>query len=925
MRQVLDEANIFNFRERPLVSFSIILRLFSCNESKELSSFIQLNRKIKLINSKYYNHGLVFGFLLLFLTGFGQNRQDSIPKRQYISHGVESLDSPEIDGLLREEAWNQVAWTGNFIENQPDENTPPTQKTQFKIVYDAKNLYIAIRAFDTEPEKIERRLSRRDGFQGDFVEVNIDSYHDLRTAFSFTVTAAGVKGDEAVSNNGRNWDTSWNPVWYTKTNVDELGWTAEIRIPFSQLRFGNSREQVWGLQVMRNLFRENERSVWQRIPQDAPGWVSEFGELRGLINIKPQKQIEIQPFVLTQLDTYPQEEGNPFRDGSDFKLNGGLDGKIGITNDLTLDFTINPDFGQVEADPAAIALDGFQIFFREQRPFFVENKSIFSYRFADGQDNVFYSRRIGRQPQGSPDVDDDVSVDIPDNTKILGAAKFSGKTKNGWSIGLIESVTSREYANLDDQGNRSKELVEPLTNYFVTRIQKDFNNRNSFVGGILTATNRSLEENLDFLREKAYTGGLDFKHQWKGRTYYIEGNAVFSHVSGSKEAILQTQESLTHLFQRVDATHVRVDSSRTSLAGMGGKLEFGKAGSGNWSYEGGVLWRSPGLELNDVGFLRRADNIRQYTDVDYQTLKPFSRFRRINVSFEQFTDFDFEGNYNRLRLELVSFAHFKNNWWTEVGFVYNPINYSNSALRGGPRFRFNEEVVNWWFFGTDSRKKLRYRMGYVASSTRQDHYSVLRFEAGFTYQPFNSFNISVYPEISWNPDKTQYVSEQSFQGDSRFITAEIDNQTFSTRIRLNYTINPNLSIQYYAEPFVSKGNYSHYNYVTDATAHDLYDRVDLYDDTQISNVDGIYEIDENRDGMTDYSFDEPDFDFVQFRSNLVVRWEYIPGSEIFLVWSQGINGSGNPTDSIWNSIDKEILRQQPDNTYLIKATFRYIF
>ena len=854
-----------------------------------------------------------------------QESNDSIPKRQYISQHVDPMTPPVIDGLVQEACWDKVEWSGDFIERQPDENTPPSQQTQFKILYDNRNLYIAIRAFDTEPDKIERRLSRRDGFEGDFVEVNIDSYHDLRTAFSFTVTAAGVKGDEAVSENGNNWDTSWNPVWYTKTHIDEQGWVAEFRIPLSQLRFGKSKEQVWGIQVMRNLFRENERSVWQRVPLNTPGWVSEFGELRGLIDIQPQKQIEIQPYGLAQLDSYPKEEGNPFRDGNDGKLNAGLDGKIGVTNDLTLDFTINPDFGQVEADPAAIALDGFQIFFREQRPFFVENKNIFNYQFADNQDNVFYSRRIGRQPQGSPEMEEGEYAEIPDYTKILGAAKFSGKTKNGLSVGIMESITSKEYATIDSDGERSKELVEPLTNYFVARLQKDFNKRNSFIGGIFTSTNRKIEENMDFLRENALSAGLDFKHQWKNRTFYIEGNTVISHVTGSEEAILQTQESLTHLFQRVDATHVSVDSTRTSLTGTGGKIEFGKAGRGNWSYNGGFLWRSPELELNDVGFLRQADNIKQYAEVYYQTLKPFSAFRRINIGFEQFTAFDFEGNYNRMQLELASFAHFKNNWWSEIGLNYNPRNYSNSALRGGPRFRYNEELVNWWFFATDDRKKLRFRMGYVIAGTRQDQYSLFRVEAGFTYQPFNSFNVSIYPEISWNIDKTQYVSEQSFESDPRFITAEIDNQTFSTSIRFNYTINPNLSIQYYAEPFVSTGNYSNFNYITDATAKDLYDRFDIYDEDQIFLNNGIYEIDENRDGNIDYSFDEPDFSYIQYRSNLVIRWEYIPGSEIFLVWSQGINGQGDPTGSIWKNIDQEIIQQRPDNTYLIKATFRYIF
>ncbi|MEN8123853.1 MAG: DUF5916 domain-containing protein [Bacteroidota bacterium] len=855
----------------------------------------------------------------------GQETDNKIPKRIYTTQSIGTAKAPVINGFIEEDIWDIVDWQGDFIEYKPDENTQPSQQTKFKILYDDKNLYIAFKVLDDEPDKIVKRLSRRDGFEGDYMEIHFDSYHDLRTAFSFTVTAAGVKADEAISENGENFDESWNPIWYTKTNIDTKGWTAELKIPLSQLRFGKAEEQIWGLQVMRRLFREEERSLWQRIPQDAPGWVSEFGELHGLKNLKPQKQIEIQPFLLTQYDIYPKEDNNPFRDGDDFTINGGVDGKIGITNDLTLDFTVNPDFGQIEADPAAISLDGFQIFFQEQRPFFVENKNIFNYEFADNQDNVFYSRRIGRQPQGYPSLLNNEFSDQPINTTILGAAKFSGKTKNGWSIGIMESVTAKEYAEIDNNGDRRKEVVEPLTNYFVGRLQKDFNKKNSFIGGIFTATNRNIEGDLNFLRQKAYTGGLDFKHQWKDRKYYAEGNIVVSNVQGSNEAITLTQESLTHLFQRVDAKHVSVDESRTSLTGTGGKIEAGKVGSGNWSYNGGFIWRSPELELNDIGFLRQADEMKQYVNLNYKTLKPFGIFRAIRTNFEQFTAYDFDGNFNRLQFRLNPFVEFKNNWWTVMGLMYKPRIYSNTTLRGGPRFRFSDELANWWFFGTDSRKKLRFRAGYVISKAKQNHFGFYRIETGITYQPTNALNISINPEYSKNPNKTQYVTEQNFNSSARYITAEVDHQTLSTSIRINYTINPNLSIQYYAEPFVSRGNYTNFNYITNPVADDLNDRYQLYDESQISFKDEVYSIDENRNGISDYSFDNPDFDFVQFRSNLVVRWEYIPGSEIFLVWSQGTTGFGDPTDELLESINKEIIQGKPENSFLIKATFRYVF
>jgi len=689
-----------------------------CDKAQLFLSFLSTSINKHLIIMKYVTHILVL-LVLVPCAFYAQDSTSTVKKRIYVTKPLKDLEPPAIDGQIDDASWDIVEWTGDFIENQPDENTPPSQQTKFKIVYDQKYLYVAYRCYDTEPDKIEKRLSRRDGFAGDWVEINLDTYHDKRTGFSFTITAAGVKGDEFISQNGNNWDGSWNPIWYTATQIDDEGWTAEVKIPLSQVKFGKSKEQIWGLQVNRRFFRNEERSVWQRIPQDAPGWVSEFGELHGLIDIEPQKQLEIQPFAVTQFDTFPAEDGNPFRDGDEFKLNGGLDAKIGITNDLTLDLTVNPDFGQVEADPAAIALDGFQIFFREQRPFFVENKNIFDYRFANGFDNVFYSRRIGRNPQGSINQLDGEFIDRPTNTTILGAAKFSGKTKNGWSIGVLESITEREIATIEDEnGNRREAVVEPLTNYFVGRIQKDFNKRNTFIGGIFTATNRDLgdpfeiddddpntdetselvgvrENNLNALRKSAYSGGVDFRHNWKDRKYYIEGNMVLSHVEGSKEAIEATQQELTHNFQRPDAGHVEVDPNRTSLTGTGGKLVGGKSGGGRWRYNAGIFWRSPELELNDIGFLRQADEIRQFANVRYLFLKPTKLYRRANIFAEQFSTFDFDGNYNRIQYFIRGEINYINNWWTEAGFGHKPRIFSNTILQGGPRWRFSEENFAW--------------------------------------------------------------------------------------------------------------------------------------------------------------------------------------------------------------------------------------
>ena len=641
---------------------------------------------------------------ILTITGAGsaQTNSSSTPGKVYTTQRISKAQEPKIDGQLDDVIWNSANWASNFIQREPLENVPPSQQTQFKIVYDEKNLYIAIKNLDDQPERIEKRMSRRDGNEGDWVEISFDSYLDQRTAFSFLVSAAGVKGDKIISMNGEAEDDTWNPIWYVKTSIDLQGWNAEMKIPLSQLRFGNQQIQTWGLQVVRRFFRNEERSVWQSIPRDAPGWVSEFGLLKGIEKINQQRQLELQPFVVASLNTINKDEHDPFRQANLKSLNAGFDGKFGITNDLTLDVTLNPDFGQVEADPSNIALDGFQLFFREQRPFFIENKNIFNYQFSSsnvggtfGNDNLFYSRRIGRTPQGQPNLPTGAYVKNQGNTTILGAVKLSGKTKRGLSIGIMESLTAREHAEIDLEGIRTKTLTEPLTNYFVSRVQQDLNNRNTFIGAIFTSTIREIHPEVNFLHRSALTGGLDFRHQWKDRTWYTSGSVVWSQVNGSKQAIQNTQESIAHLYQRADASHLEVDSNRKTLSGTGGDLKIGKAGGGNFTFESGMTWRTPGLELNDLGFMRQADDFRHYFGIIYNLNKPFSIFRKMNIYYNHRSAWDFEGNHNRLEASASTFANFKNNWNGYIGAYWKPLLFSNSILRGGPRIRIANESGIW--------------------------------------------------------------------------------------------------------------------------------------------------------------------------------------------------------------------------------------
>lgn len=881
------------------------------------------------------NPNRVLGFLFLCATstGLAQTGDNELSKKVYTSEKVAAADLPVIDGFLTDQIWQTGNWAADFIQYTPHENRPPSEPTSFKIVYDAKFLYIGIRCFDSSPAQINRRMSRRDGYKGDWISVLIDSYHDLRSAFSFTVTSAGDKGDQVISLNGGHEDNSWDPIWYGKSRLDDQGWTAEMKIPLSQLRFGDSQQQQWGLQVVRRLFRQEEKSVWQRVPIDASGWVSEFGKLDGLLDLKPQRQLEIQPFLVSSLQTFQKEPLNPYKDHYQKRINAGLDGKIGVTNNLTLDFTINPDFGQVEADPAAIALDGFQLFFREQRPFFIENKNIFNYEFSApiiggsfSSDNLFYSRRIGRSPQGSVNAAAGEYVKAPERTTILGAVKFSGKTKKGLSIGIMESITANEYAEINDEGSLRNILVEPLTNYFVGRIQQDFNKRNTFLGAILTSTERHLTEEVDFLHRSALTGGIDFKHQWKNRTWYLGANLVMSQVNGSSEAIRRTQTSIQHLYQRVDANHLHLSEGKTSLTGTGGDIRFGKAGQGHVKFETGLTWRTPGLELNDLGFMREADEIQNYFGLTYSSLKPFGGFRSATVGYRHWSVWDFEGNYNYLDWDVEVNGVFDNNWSATFGFFSQPHIYSKSLLRGGPRIRLADQYGLWWAYTSDQRKKIYFGLDGWTKMGGVGAYYLFQSGIGITYRPINRFSASISPRYTQIRHRLQYNAQPSYGATTRYISSLLDQETLSLSLRLNYTLHSKLSIQYYGAPYISVGKYKQFSYVTNALAKHPSDQLHAFSDKQLTLNESAtqYQVDEDGDGLGDYSFANPDFSFVQFRSNLVLRYEYRPGSEFFLVWSQGITDSSLPIAGLRHSFNDQLLQQQPENIFLIKTTFRFI-
>ena len=686
--------------------------------------------------------------------------QAPTPRKNYAAAYV-NPHAPAIDGKLDDPVWAGAGWEGGFIQSRPYEGREPSQKTEFKITYDEHAIYIAVRALDSRTHEIERRISRRDNCGGDTVSVSIDSLFDHLTAYVFTVNACGVKADQMVVNGGMDYsdehDMSWDPIWDAAAAIDQNGWTAEMSIPFSQLRFGNKELQVWGLQVSRYLFRLSEESEWQPIPRNAPGYVHLYGELRGLRGLASPHQFEIMPYTVGRLKTYRAEPGNPFSTGSDRSLVGGLDGKIGVTSDLTMNFTVNPDFGQVEADPSVVNLTAYETYFEEKRPFFIEGRNILNYQLVGGDgesssDNLFYSRRIGRYPQYVPDTG--AYLEMPEATPILGAFKLTGKTRSGLSIGVLDSLTARESALLSDGGVPYGLPVEPLTNYFVARAQQDYNGGATTLGGMLTSVNRDIRNaNLSFLHDAAQTGGLDFFHSWKNKTYYFSLKTIFSRVHGSPEAILATQTSSVRYFQRPDADYLKVDPTRRSLFGTGGSVEIGKQGGGHWQYVAGFTWRSPGLELNDVGFLRQTDQMTEYVWAGYNVYEPAGIFRSYSVNLNQRATWNFGGQTTSNGGNFNAWGQFKNFWSAGLGLNLSAESLSPSSLRGGPSLRQAPLRSLWFNVQTDNRRKIRLSLSASGTERTNGDSEYWSVRPALNIVPSPALTLSFEPHVRGQPER----------------------------------------------------------------------------------------------------------------------------------------------------------------------------
>ena len=811
---------------------------------------------------------------------------------------VRATTPPVIDGSDDDPVWRAAPPIDAFLEWQPVQGKAPRFRTVAKVAYDAADLFVFVRAYDPHPDSVIRILERRDTFTpSDMIWIFVDSYHDRRTGYEFGVNAAGVKIDQAIYDDGRE-DRAWDAVWDAATRIDSLGWTAEFRIPLSQMRYSTDREHTFGFTIDRDIYRYSERVSWPMFNQAKAGMVSQFGSLDGLDDLEPPRRLEAMPYLVTK--NASKIVNNRFADRSSLTLGGDL--KYRIASNLTLDATVNPDFGQVEADPAVLNLSAYESFFDERRPFFVAGRGLFRFDVNCNQVNctsegLYYSRRIGRTPQLAGAYGDTVPSEP---TTILGAAKVLGRFPGGLTMGVLEAATQR-------QASPGDTTFEPATNFAVARIRQDLRNGNSGVGAMFTAVNRGMDRwSSPYLASSAYAGALDFRHRFLHNTYEVSGSLDGSAVQGSRAAILAVQTDAVHYYQRPDGG-LPLDSTRTSLGGDAEEFKIGKVAGANLMFESAYQRRSPGFEVNDLGFLRRADQQSWSTWVGYFDRHPrafYNRFQWNNNWWQYWTTRGLpqEAAYNtNVQITL------RNNWGWHMGGTLGQLGatYDDRAARGGPAVRQESYFAPWLFVNGDNRRSIVPGMSVNYVRRQGGRGSSIDLGPELDYKMLGSFSSSV--SLNWSHDVSDnqwYGNFTDTLGATHYTFAHLDQTTTSATLRLNYTLTPNVSLQAYMQPFVSKGTYSDVRQLSSTPRAARYeDRYAPYGDPAVTSDPG-------------------GFNFKQFQSNLVFRWEYRPGSTLFVVWNEGRQGSvpfeGNGD---FGGDVRDLFRLHPANTFLVKMSY----
>jgi hypothetical protein len=808
---------------------------------------------------------------------------------------VRAPRAPVVDGRDDDAVWLEAPAITQFKEWQPTEGKDSRFPTVAKVAYDAANLYVFMRAFDPHPDSITRLLDRRDSWLPcDHLGVLVDGYHDRRTGFEFFVTPAGVKLDQAIFDD--NEDGAWDGVWDVATRVDSLGWTAEFRIPLSQLRYGPERSHTFGLLLMRDIYRFNERTAWPQLSQAKAGMVVQFGELTALDDLEAPRRLEAAPYVVTRNQS--DGPGAAFSRSSHATMGGDL--KYRVASNLTLDATVNPDFGQVEADPSVLNLSAYESFFDERRPFFVAGRGVFRFdvncnAVNCNSEGLYYSRRIGRTPQLAGVHGDDAPLQP---TTILGAGKLTGRLPGGFALGFMDAVTARA-------AGRADTTYEPATNFAVLRLRRDTHDGASSIGAMFTGVNRSLDGfSAPYLPGQAYAGAVDFRHRFAKDVYQVSGSIDVSLVAGSAATIAAIQTSPVHRYQRPDAG-LPLDSTRTALGGDAEELRFGKVAGAHLNFETGFSRRSAGFEVNDLGYLQRADQQSWSTWVGYYDRKVRRLYRSFQWNFNWWQNWTTAGLSQERAFNTNLHVTLKNSWGVNLGGTVGQLGgtYDDRTARGGPAVRQSPYVAPWVYVTGDDRRAVvpMLSINYVAGDAGHSH--TLDFGPEVDFKVASRFNAVIATHFSRNHNDIQWYGNFT-DSVTHYTFAHLAQSTVSVTLRLNYTFAPTMSLQVYAQPFITKGTYSNVRELSAAPRAASYDdRYRPYGDPAVTANPG-------------------GFNYKAFQSNVVFRWEYRPGSTLFVVWNEGRQGYvGAEGTSDFQGDVRELFRIHPMNTFLVKMSY----
>ncbi|MBW3569882.1 MAG: hypothetical protein KY467_02135 [Gemmatimonadetes bacterium] len=846
-----------------------------------------------------------------------------------------------LDGHLDEAAWAAAEPATGFTQQRPAEGAPASENTEIRFLYDEDALYVGARMYDSQGGAgVTSRLVRRDqAAQSDALRIDLDTYRDRLHFVQFVVNPAGWRADAAGH------DFSWDPVWEAATRVDSLGWTAEIRIPLNQLRFSRDSLQTWGLNVIRVVERKQERALWSFWGQNEPGGPAFFGELTGLRIGRRPRHAELLPYaVLRNRRLGSGDASSPFHEPNSSALRVGGDLKYGLTSNLTLSATVNPDFGQVEVDPAVVNLTAFETFFPERRPFFVEGSSLFTFgqpgcSINCGQGlNLFYSRRIGRAPQGSSlAFAAGPYADIPENTAILGAAKLTGRTAGGYTLGLLNAVTRREVAEVaTEDGGRVFRTVEPLTNSFVGRVRREMHGGGLVLGGILTSVDRDLSgEGLrSLLPGSARTAGVDVERLWARRTYRLYAAVSASHVAGDSGAILRLQRSSARYLHRPDRDPASnglfsyaYDPSATALSGYGAIARLAKQG-GNWTWDLNAAAISPGFETNDLGFQQTADWRWLNGSLGRRFTRPTRHYRTLSFAAGAQHSWNYDGDPTRREVLAVTSAEFLNYWGATFLAGRSFPSLSDRLARGGPVVGQPGSSMAAFNLSTDSRRRVTLRTG-VQASRDDDGGSTFSTNLNATIRPASNVLLTVGPGFSRTMNTDQYVTSvadttaRAFHG-RRYVFAHLDQRQLFMTTRASVTFTPDLSLELFAQPLLASADYHAFQEFAAPRRREklVYGRdAGTIQETQ-TDAGVRYVIDPDGEGPArSFSVRNPDFNFRSLRGTGVLRWEWRPGSTAYLVWTQTRSGREAVGDFDFGRDRAALLNAPADNVFVLKVSY----